>query len=140
MNHNQLIQEGAEWLYKKAPSLYKGKFILTEFKSYTYNIPDVFSFRSGSSTLLEVKVDKKDFYQDFNKKNTVIGNYRFYLTLPNIINENELPLNWGLLIYDNDEIIIKKHPLKVESDYYHENAILYSLLRKNIKPGIFGKI
>ena len=34
-------------------------------------------------------------------------------------------------------ILNKIHPTKLEPSHLHENLILYSLLRKNLKKGIF---
>jgi len=64
--------------------------------------PDAIGFRNGVSCLIEVKVSRSDFMSDKKKRFRVnpelgMGDWRFYLSPPGIIEVEDLPAGWGLL-------------------------------------------
>lgn len=69
----------------------------------TGEVPDAIGFRNGVSCLIEVKVSRSDFLADkkkhFRQSDKGMGDWRFYLSPPDIINSEDLPKGWGLLHY-----------------------------------------
>ncbi|TPW57253.1 hypothetical protein DL503_04560 [Morganella morganii] len=64
--------------------------------------PDAIGFRSGVSCLLEAKVSRSDFLADKKKwfrqqPEKGMGDWRFFISPPDIINPEDLPAGWGLL-------------------------------------------
>jgi len=64
--------------------------------------PDAIGFRNGASCLIEVKCSRSDFLADRKKHFRVsphvgMGDWRFFMCEPGIINAVDLPDGWGLL-------------------------------------------
>ncbi|EMI7478858.1 hypothetical protein RNA47_002560 [Morganella morganii] len=64
--------------------------------------PDAIGFRSGVSCLLEAKVSRSDFLADKKKwfrqqPEKGMGDWRFFISPPDIIKPEDLPAGWGLL-------------------------------------------
>ncbi|EKK8358914.1 hypothetical protein PPQ74_002540 [Salmonella enterica] len=64
--------------------------------------PDAIGFHSGASCLIEVKCSRSDLRTDMKKRFRVapekgMGDWRFYLSEPGIIEVSDLPDGWGLL-------------------------------------------
>ncbi|MEX3556939.1 MAG: hypothetical protein VB135_00440 [Burkholderia sp.] len=102
ITHGELVEAGRQWLRRQKCSV-----ILTEpFRSsIIQEQPDAIGWRDGSSILLEAKVSRADFLADFKKPWRLdpakgVGDWRFYITRPGLINHGELPDRWGLVEFD----------------------------------------
>ncbi|APE04351.1 hypothetical protein BM526_18805 (plasmid) [Alteromonas mediterranea] len=111
--------------------------------------PDALGFRNGVSCLIEVKVSRSDFLADKKKRFRVepslgMGDWRFYLSPPDVISSEDLPEGWGLLHYVRSKIVkvegwppntqwIFKKPF--EANKQSECDVLYSALRRIKKSG-----
>jgi hypothetical protein len=124
--------------------------------------PDALGFRSGTSCLIEVKVSRADFLSDRKKKfrknpELGVGNWRFYLTPPGVIEIDDLPEGWGLLVEVNGRVK-KIHgwppntkwsegPFVSKTNTQTEREIMYSALRRmeiqghlrSVYNGIYGR-
>ena len=134
MNHNEMINRAKKWLLNTRGC----GFILSELTSY-YNseIPDVIGWKCGQSYLVECKVTRNDFLADKKKgfrrmQWRGMGNYRYYMTTPSLIELNEIPYRWGLLyVYPSIVKVIKKPSFIYYSTIAErERYILCSALRR----------
>ena len=98
MTHSELVKRGEKWLYNHGCDV-----VLTELSTTANEIPDVIGWNTGgSSTYIECKVTRSDFLADKRKSprrvpEMQMGNLRYYLCPKNIIQPQDLPVNWGLL-------------------------------------------
>lgn len=124
--------------------------------------PDTLGFRSDASCLIEIKVNRSDFLADRKKKFRIdpslgIGDWRFYLCPPGLIEVCDLPEDWGLL-YNVNGKIKKIHgwppntrwsesPFSGKTNKIAEMDIMYSALRRMemhghlsaIYDGLYGR-
>ena len=136
ITHNQLVKQAKKWL----ETTHGGKFacgvVLAEFSCRAPEIPDVIGFSADRSILIECKVSRADFLRDKYKphRNHIkkLGNYRYYLTLPNVACPEDIDNGWGLL-YPTDKTIQEVK----ESEYFGDDSIkarewsiLYSIVRR----------
>jgi hypothetical protein len=115
--------------------------------------PDAIGFRSDTSCLIEVKTSRADFCSDKNKRfradpSLGVGDWRFYLCPPGVINVEDLPEGWGLLYYIDGKIK-KVHgwppntqwasgsPFAGRTNVKAERDIMYSALRRMVIHGHF---
>ena len=139
--HKELVEVGYRWLLRaktrNAIACYGACGVaFKEVVSLSNEQPDVIGFRSNCSILIECKANRADFLSDSKKPfrlspDTGIGEYRFYLTNPEIIKVEELPEKWGPLVCDRNCIKILKDAQK-HSDYswFMERALLYTILNR----------
>lgn len=71
--------------------------------------PDVIGFRNGASCLLEAKCSRSDLLADHKKPFRLepekgMGDWRFYICEPGVINIADLPEGWGLLHVTNGRV------------------------------------
>ncbi len=159
ITHSDLIKVGANWLkkqhggwdnkYKKDRGYYHSScgVILTEFKSFEVSIPDVIGFNNYCSVVIECKVSHSDYLADLKKSHRFAlnpkqcGNYRYYLTLPDVIKIDEVNNGWGLLYYDGKVSVVKPPTLHTESEIkVAEYSILYSIARRASDKKLLDKI
>lgn len=144
MNHLQLVNLAYKWVLKKT----RCSFAFTEIKCINSEIADVIGFASGDySVLVECKISKQDFFQDFKKPFRIqsdmgIGRYRFYACPAGLILPEELPSNWGLVYFNEkgkNNIIINPYCASPNGNIWSggfnfnqaaERNILYSALRR----------
>ncbi|WP_052465123.1 hypothetical protein [Geoalkalibacter subterraneus] len=101
MTHAELIQIAERWLLGS-----KGcSFAFTELKAITHSgeIPDAIGWKSDYTILVECKATRADFLSDKNKKfrknpHLGMGTFRFYLCPQGVIEPQDLPEKWGLVI------------------------------------------
>lgn len=72
--------------------------------------PDAIGFRNGASCLIEVKCSRSDFLADSKKPFRLdprngMGDWRFFMCEPGIINITDLPDGWGLLNVTGRKVI-----------------------------------
>jgi hypothetical protein len=139
MTHTELTSKASKWLNKHDENIIVPNCptITTELKTATTfgEIPDIIGWCSHASVLIEVKVSRSDFLKDRKKKfrkfpELGVGELRYYCCEPGIINIDDLPKKWGLLIYfDNKILIVKKAEIQ-EANINSERTILLSILRR----------
>ena len=110
IKHDDLCRLAAKWLKKRQ---YIGIVTVNNWMIYNDEKPDVIGFNKcgGNTTLIEVKTSRADFKRDFKKPFRVdqergMGTFRYYCCPEGIITRDDLPDNWGLLIYKNKNIFI----------------------------------
>ena len=111
--------------------------MLYEFSTAADENPDVIGWAVGAgSIVIECKLSRSDFLRDAAKaarKNprAGMGQRRYYLCPPDLINVKDLPPKWGLLWAANGQIIVKReargHP---ERNLVAEVSFLSSMLRR----------
>ena len=72
--------------------------------------PDAIGFRNGASCLIEVKCSRSDFLADRKKHFRIdtsvgMGDWRFFMCEPGIIDVADLPMGWGLLHVSGRQVI-----------------------------------
>lgn len=139
ISHNELSKVVAKWLKKHpqnaiVPNCSK---VAVNMKTIEQEIPDVIGWNSWSSIMIEVKVNRSDFLQDFKKPFRIdprkgVGQYRYYCCPPEIISVNDLPDKYGLLyLNEKGDIDIIKVAEIQESNLKAERNMLLSLLNRN---------
>ena len=100
MTHNALVLRAEKWLRSQGC----GVVIRDPFRANCVNgeQPDAIGWRDGVSILIECKVSRSDFFAEKRKPfrsdpTRGMGDWRFYLSPPNIITTDDLPDGWGLL-------------------------------------------
>lgn len=142
--HYNLCLDGAKWLKKHHN--YGNKIIVVELICIGAENPDVWGTNGFESTLIEVKTSRADFLKDrkkfFRQKQVekyACGNYRYFLTPRGLVTQSEIPESWGLLEWDNEQIITTKAAQNIPCENHGELAILCSIMRREkVKTGIFN--
>ncbi|MBU2773359.1 hypothetical protein HMI48_05400 [Acidithiobacillus ferrooxidans] len=101
MTHEELVNRAKSWLKGKGCGVILGE----PFRARTTSkeIPDAIGwFGDATSILVECKASRSDFLADANKRfrketDLGVGQWRFYLCPPDIIEVADLPEHWGLL-------------------------------------------
>lgn len=142
LTHKQLVEIGRKWLSGKSPIVFAEisscneepdilgvncniKLVKNKIESHNYG-----------SVLIECKASRSDFKGDAKKSfrrmpTTGIGQYRYYLAPQGLIQENEIPYNWGLLEVDKKRIKIIKMALPyMEYNLKNEMRIMISAMRR----------
>ncbi len=142
MTHDELCEIAVKFLRKN------GFEIVFDDKLKSVNSsgeqPDVIGFRSSVSCLIEAKVSRSDFLTDKKKRFRInpelgMGDWRFFISPPDIISIDDLPKGWGLLHVTGNKVEkvhgwpsnclwISEKPFK--SDKQAECNHLYSALRR----------
>ena len=98
--HADLVVKAERWLRQQGC----GVAISDRFRAHAINgeYPDAIGWRSGVSIQVECKVSRADFLADKHKPFRAdpakgMGDWRFYLCPPDIIQVEDLPAGWGLL-------------------------------------------
>ena len=137
-SHDELSLIVAKWLKKHSKNILipNCATIALDIKTLEQEKPDVIGWNGCSSTMIEVKVARGDFLQDFKKPfrkypKIGVGQYRYYCCPNGLINESELPENWGLLYLNNkNKIEIIKVAEIQKANMIAERNILISLIRR----------
>jgi hypothetical protein len=158
ITHDDLIKVGAKWLKNQhssgsdynSPTHFRHSgcgVILTEFVSFEQSIPDVIGFNNHCSIVIECKISHTDYLADLKKPHRFhlnpkqCGNYRYYLTLPQIISPDEVENGWGLLYYDGKIHVIKPPTLHTEPEIkMAEYSILYSIARRAVVKNLLDEL
>lgn len=135
MTHKELNELGKKFLQGKCSNgRYKCQVIRAELKSSANEIPDVVGFYSGACVIIESKTSMADFNRDRNKthRETGMGDYRFFLCKDNLIKEEHLYDDWGLLHTDGKDVKIIKHATYrgKERSRFEDCLIMYSIIRR----------
>ena len=138
MTHAQLVEKAVRWL-----RAYRCGVVLSEQACVSGEMPDAIGWkRACHSVLLECKITRADFLADRQKPFRLksekgVGGERFYLTLPEMVNLEELPLGWGLLEYRRGRIEMLRASAKnlrtAIGFRYEMNLLLASLRRVEVR-------
>ena len=138
VTHDELSKLVAKWLKRHSQNMLipNCATVAVDMKTLEQEKPDVIGWNGCSSTMIEVKVGRGDFLQDFKKPfrqicEKGVGEFRYYCCPSGLIRENELPDKWGLL-YLNEENkmdIIKVAEIQ-KANLKAERNMLISLLRR----------
>lgn len=129
VSHPSLVAVAAKWLQKKHA------VVITELAT-TGEEPDAIGWCGTHSTLVECKISRADFNADKGKKfrrepRYGVGQYRYFLTVPGIIKDYELPEKWGLLELTGERVrMVRESEHFSEVNHRHEIGILLSTLRR----------
>lgn len=152
MTHKELVKRAERWLRNTLHC----RVVLSELVSYTQSgeTPDAIGFKSRETILVECKMSKSDFYADRKKPSRnwrmteklktkgfaypALGDWRFYLTYPGLLDGCKLPNGWGWYEVHGRYVkykygakyheTIKTRPCK--SHWQSERAILLSALAR----------
>lgn len=150
--HDELCVRAERWLKNQNC----GVVFNDRFQAATYSgeQPDAIGFRSGCSILIECKASRSDFLADkrkrFRKDPSIgVGDWRFYMSPPGVINVSDLPEGWGLL-WAHPRKIEKVHGIPPNTQWCSkapfvgskndEIRLLYSALRRVSVRGHFDCI
>lgn len=141
-NHQDLVLRAERWLRNSK----RCGVVLTEYATYAGSIPDAIGFNSSRSFLVECKVSRSDFLRDMKKyhRNNArqMGNFRWYMTLEDLVLPDEVPEGWGLLYVKRNQV----REVKVAPDHPEpevrcvEYSILYSLARRASLRGMIPQL
>lgn len=100
MTHSDLCEMAVRFLQNNGFNVAFGDRF--QSRNGTGEQPDAIGFRSGISYLIEAKVSRSDFLADKKKwfrqqPEKGMGDWRFFLSPPDIISSEDLPAGWGLL-------------------------------------------
>ena len=138
VSHDELSLIVAKWLKKHSQNILipNCATIAVDMKTIEEEKPDVIGWNGCSSIMIEVKVGRGDFLQDFKKPfrkypEKGVGQYRYYCCPDGLIKENEIPEKWGLLyLNDKNKIEIIKVAEIQRANMIAERNILISLIRR----------
>ncbi|WP_434716354.1 hypothetical protein [Paraburkholderia sp. A3RO-2L] len=148
--HNQLVALGEKWLKRQGFAVVVSELVT----GGTREQADVLGFRSSCSVLIEAKASRADFLADARKPHRLqggLGVYRFYLTLPGVIEVADLPARWGLLYAEGRGVrdVVRPtgngwpsfgsnfgdwHAFQHEVDADAERGVLFSIARRRSLP------
>lgn len=130
MKHSDLLP----YAHRALKNTFKCPVILIEPRAHHREIPDAIGFKADCSIVIECKITRADFFADQQKTRT-LGNWRFYLTPPDLIQKHELPKGWGLIELNHlthggvqGNMWTLNMPFK--SSMEAERRLLYSALRR----------
>lgn len=128
MTHPQLIDIAADWLRRTC------SVVVTECAT-TGEEPDAIGWQGTHSTLVECKASAADFRADSSKPFRRspfmgIGQHRYFLSAPGIIQMDKLPAGWGLLEVTGSRIRVVRKSDGFEANHPQEMRILLSCLRR----------
>ena len=138
--HDQLVTRAVRWcMSRKGGDCVLAVSELTTSQSET---PDVLGWRGPKHTVLvECKSSRADFLADKTKlfrrqPELGMGNQRYYLCWPHVIEVSDLPDKWGLMWQERYTRVLRFAVYQpVERDI--ETSVLLSAIRR--KPGECGK-
>jgi len=136
--HNQLSEIAAKWLKRHTQNtlIPNCATIALDLKTLEQEKPDVIGWNGACSIMIEVKVGRGDYLQDFRKPfrqipERGVGQFRYYCCPTGLIKENEIPSSWGLLYFnEKNKIEIIKVAKIQEANLRAERNILISMLRR----------
>ncbi|MDK9356748.1 hypothetical protein [Lelliottia wanjuensis] len=107
LTHDELCQIAYSFLKRNGFKVcFHDRFVAV---TRTGEQPDAMGFRNFASCLIEVKCSRADFLADRKKPfrrmpSEGMGDWRFFMAEPGIIEVHELPAGWGLLHVVNGKV------------------------------------
>jgi hypothetical protein len=122
---------GVRWLSRRC------SIVFYEFATLVDENPDVIGWATGSgSVMIECKLTRSDFLRDAAKTvrrnaRAGMGQRRYYLCPPELIQIKDLPAKWGLLWAERGQIVVKREARGYpERNLAAEVQFLTSMLRR----------
>jgi hypothetical protein len=122
---------GVRWLSRRC------SIVFYEFATPADENPDVIGWATGSgSVMIECKLTRSDFLRDAAKTvrrnaRAGMGQRRYYLCPPELIQIKDLPAKWGLLWAERGQIVVKREARGYpERNLAAEVQFLTSMLRR----------
>ncbi len=140
MTHDELVERAVKWL----KSTGRCGVAVPELVTYCDESPDAIGWRSEGQicVLIECKASRSDFLSDkkkFFRKHPEegVGNKRYFMTPPGLIDPKELPENWGLLEVNSKQVrkVRESGDHCIGWENYKSMRMMYSLLRRTAKRG-----
>lgn len=148
--HNDLVNIAEKWLLQRCGFAFK------ELSTDAFEIPDVIGFKSTHTILIECKVSRNDFLNDYKKIFRLssylgVGTFRYFMCPKDLIKVEELPNKWGLL-YVNDKAQVRQRVGPKGNTTYknkewifnkniiNEQRLMYSALRRLQLQGVMPLI
>lgn len=140
MDHKTLVYAAVRWLKRTQ----RCPIVVAELVSYASEQPDAIGYRGGLSILVECKASRADFLRDQKKQHRgrgSMGDYRYYLSPPDVVRPGDLSEGWGLLHFDGKTVtdVTPKHGpgemvrhYNANVNYAGERLLLLSVLRRQI--------
>ncbi len=139
MTHFALVERAARWLR----GTMRCGVVLAERHSGAGETPDAIGWGPlGESHVVEVKVSRADFHRDKQKPHRrnserAMGRYRWYLTMPGLLTEADLPERFGLVEVEPRRVRVRRPAERHDPhDNYREVLLLLSELRRYQIHGI----
>lgn len=148
--HYKLCKLGGKYLKSRKnaePFRTPYKYVAVELVTLAAELPDVWATNGCDTAIIEVKTSYSDFKADQKKwirqkgiaqDRNKVGNYRYYLCPKGVIKEEELPENWGLLVWDERKIHKVKQAIRVDTYANGELLMITSIMSRILKPQIFN--
>ena len=149
--HYELCKLGARLIRsRKNPTLPYDRpclYSTVELVCMGAELTDIWGTTGDCTVIIEVKTSRADFLADKRKyaRSKVaeelkhqIGNYRYYLCPEGVIKDEDLPENWGLLVYDGKKVHRVKMATKVESSVSMELMHITSVMSRILRPQTFN--
>lgn len=130
--HQKLVELGAKWLSRDHV------IVATEIACVREE-PDCLGIKyQNRTTLIECKHSRSDYLSESKKifrerAEMGMGNYRYYLTPPGLVDPNELRDGWGLLEASKNfksVRVVRMSSFFSEKNYNAEMAVLVSIIRR----------
>lgn len=148
--HYELCKLGGKWLKSRKnaePWRTPYKYVAVELVTLAAELPDVWATNGDNTAIIEVKTSHSDFIADkkkwirqegFAQEKRRVGNYRYYLCPTGVIKEEELPENWGLLVWDGKKISKIKQAVRVDTYASGELLMITSIMSRILRPQVFN--
>lgn len=135
MDHKTLVSAAVRWLKREK----RCPIVVAELTTYASEQPDAIGYRCGISILVECKASRADFLRDQKKLHRCrgsMGDHRYYLSSPGVIQPDDLPEGWGLLHFDGktvtDATPAPGRQRNGNVNFAGERLLLLSILRRQI--------
>lgn len=134
--HEFLVEKGKKWLRGQKGKNWGCPIVFGELSTQCDEKPDVLGFSSSRSTLIECKTSRNDFKRDQKKMfrsvpYTGMGNFRLYMCPTDLIKEEELPDNWGLIyVSDGGRCRLVVKPNYQNCNNKNQHTYMYSIIRR----------
>ncbi len=132
MQHSTLVAMGVRWLSRRSSVV-----LYESAAKRTGETPDVIGWAAGSaSVLIECKVTRADFLRDAKKDarkkpRVGMGQRRYYLSPPGVIEVKDLPAKWGLLWAEKGQVRVQREARGCpERNLLAEVRFLSAMLRR----------
>lgn len=108
LTHGELCRIACDFLQREGFKVaFNDRF---RTKTQYGELPDAIGFRKWTSCLIEVKCSRADLLADRKKRFRItpdksMGNWRFFLSEPGIVEISDLPEGWGLLHVIDGQVI-----------------------------------
>jgi len=143
MTHDQLVHRAIKWLWSgRCIGDAVCSVVVSELTSGGSETPDVIGFWSGFSIVIECKASRQDFSQEKHKAHHVckdfMGDYRYYMTPPNLLNLDEIPPKWGLLEAHGNTIHTMRMAEYLDNKNYRDEIAMFVSILRRFNPKVKG--